>query len=108
MRAPSIRGLVGRLAACAAAMAAVMAFIPAARADASAVTPQFVPYLQFGHDFRKCLDVAGQVNGSTVQQLTCNGTVNQQWTKQPTDNGWFRPTVASRGSAAACDGPTQV
>jgi hypothetical protein len=45
----------------------------------------------------KCLDVGGQVNGSVVQQYTCNGTVNQQWAFRATGSGYFQLVVASSG-----------
>ena len=81
--------------------------LPHALGTEADTLPQSVPYLQLQNGLVKCLDVAGQVSGSTVQQFTCNGTVNQQWTKQPTDNGWFRLSVASSGRCLEVEGASQ-
>jgi hypothetical protein len=108
MNVPSVRRLASWLAASAAAVAAVMVFVPAGRAAATQAVPLSVAYSQFQNGKGKCLDVAGQANGSVVQQFTCNGTVNQQWTRQPTDNGWFRLAVASSGRCLEVEGASQA
>jgi hypothetical protein len=55
----------------------------------------------------KCLDTAGQVNGTGVQQYTCNHTVNQQWLPTNTTDGWVTLTVASSGRCLTVVGASQ-
>jgi hypothetical protein len=78
-------------------LAALVPLAPAA--NAGGASTQSVTYFQFLNNLnpRRCLDVGGQVNGSVVQIFDCNGTVNQQWTMQATDSGYFRLVVASSG-----------
>jgi hypothetical protein len=45
----------------------------------------------------QCLDVSGRDNGASVQQYTCNGTVNQFWERVWTSGGYFKLRVASSG-----------
>src|SRR5690242_472722 len=54
----------------------------------------------------KCLDVAGGSHaiGARVQQYTCNGTPAQQWTKEPTNNGFFLLRVAVSGQCLQVQG----
>jgi hypothetical protein len=89
--------------------AASFALVPFAPAASAAVSPQSVTYFQFqnGISNGKCLDVGGQVNGSVVQLFACNGTVNQQWTMQPTDSGYFQLMVASSGRCLEVAGASQ-
>ncbi|MEV6500065.1 RICIN domain-containing protein [Streptomyces prunicolor] len=98
MRRHALRKTATRLAALAAASLSVLTFTSPASADTSTVSPQSVTYYQYQlFYYSKCLDVAGQANGSIVQQYTCNGTVNQQWSPRATDSGYFQMVVASSG-----------
>src|ERR1700692_4521489 len=79
----------------AAAFVYVLGFTASANA---AVNPQAAAYHQNKNFYTdKCLAAAGQANGSRVQQNTCAGTSNQQWTVQPTDSGYFELVVVSSG-----------
>jgi hypothetical protein len=82
-----------------AGLVVVMAAVVVAPTMAAAATSSdLVQYLEFRNaKYNKCLDVAGQDNGSKVQQYTCNATVNQEWHKAPTDSGFFMLQVASSG-----------
>src|SRR3954454_6793200 len=76
--------------------------LPAAPPAGSAVSYQ---QIRKWHS-NKCLDVAGasQAIGARVQQYTCNGTVAQRWTKEPTDSGYFMLEVASSGQCLQVKG----
>jgi hypothetical protein len=72
-----------------------------------------VTYYAFRNVAGFCLEAAGQDNGSTVRQATCNGTVNQQWTfkyrefSELDQQGWFRLVVAGSGRCLAVEGAGQ-
>ncbi|MEH0416218.1 RICIN domain-containing protein [Streptomyces sp. B21-083] len=98
MNRPTARKTATRLTAMAAASLSVLAFASPASAGVRTVQPRSVTYYQFKNYYTgKCLDVGGQANGSVVQQYTCNGTVNQQWSLRSTGGGYFQLVVASSG-----------
>lgn len=80
------------------ALAGASLFASTPAAAHSGISPKAITYYQFSNYYTQlCLDVAGQVPTSIVQQYTCNGTVNQQWRIVPTDSGYFQLAVASSG-----------